>query len=111
MGSLISYVPSVQKSTCFLRAISVLSTMIMRDVLATLVMSAGEPFPVLALYFKSLATQEKRKGPSHERNGYFEVWTSYGPAGHRWLPRNGVGNTGSLWCLVSQGHHRSPGFL
>jgi len=53
MGFLISYVPSFQKSTCFLHAISVLSTMIMRDVLATIVMSAGEPLPVLAIYFKS----------------------------------------------------------
>src|SRR5260370_30653449 len=88
-----------------------LSTMIMRDVLAIIVMSAGERFPVLAIYFKSLSTKEKRKGQAHERDRYFEVWTSYGPAGYRWLPRNGVGHPGSLWCLVRQGHHRSPRFL
>jgi hypothetical protein len=31
-----------------------------QDVLATIKESAREPFPVLAIYFKSLSTKEKR---------------------------------------------------
>lgn len=46
--------------------------MTMQDVLATIVVSAGEPFPMLAVYFKSLHTKEKRNDHVNDADKEFE---------------------------------------
>src|SRR5436309_9669209 len=58
-----------------------------------------------------MCISNQRKGTSYERNRHFEVRTTDGTSDHRWLPRNGVGNSRCMWCLVSQGYHRPPRFL